>query len=562
MLYRSPRPEGITASKGDYVANWIETHCVYTVGHLAGQSVTLMEWQRAFLRYLFAVDPTGETARRWYRWALLGIPKKNGKTEMAGWLGLYFLFGDGEPTAQVACAASADHQAELVFGAAARCAEWSPTLNKVADVYDREIVPKPDAINHAMQSQGWIGAPGTPRLFCFPGSRLVRVTSGTGTNDGPSWHAIICDELHEWEGTKGRKLWTVLTNGIGGRRQPMILQITTAGIPDEDATWFQQYELGMRLVDDPTIDPRYLFWWYGPAKDEQRHYKDLALAEEVNPSWGVTLPDPETYLADQQTKKNESEYKRYFLNQPTESEDVWLPEGAWDQCEQPDLELDPDRPLYVGIDGALKRDSFAIVAYQPQEPPAEVLELIKEFIAQLGASEDLVPETVDVVRAWIWENPLPKQHPRHGDWKLELQGPMNKLRELRAEFPVAAWMDPDTYEEFEGPAYGYDPYTMEFIAQELEDEGLNMIEVPQTDQRMCPASETLYQKIMIKALAHNGDPNYRRQIHGAVQKEKERGWRLARPKGTTRKIDAAIATAMSAYLANQQQEISTGPNIW
>ena len=562
MLYRSPRPSFITASRGDYVADWIEAHCVYTVGHLAGQPVQLMDWQREFLRYLFAVDPTGETARRWYRWCLLGIPKKNGKTEMAAWLGLYFLLGDGEPSAWVACAASADHQADLVYGAARRCVEWSPTLRLVAEPYDREIIPRAEAINQARATQGWLGDPSMPRLYVSPGSKLVRVTAGTGTNDGPSWHAIICDELHEWEGDKGRKLWTILTNGIGGRRQPIILQITTAGIPDEDATWWQQYELGMRLVDEPEIDPRYLFWWYGPAAGEERPYKDIDLAQEVNPSWGVTLPDPKTYLTDQQTKKTESEYKRYFLNQPTESEDVWLPEGVWDACAHPDLELDPARPLYVGIDGALKRDSFAIVAYQPQEPPPAVRQFFDSLVEELGISPDLVPTTIDVVRAWIWENPLPKQHPRHGDWKLDLQSPMNKLRELRALFPEVAWVDPKTYEEFDGPAYGYDPYTMEFIAQELEDEGLNMQEVPQTDQRMCPASETLYQKITIGALAHNGDANYRRQIHGAVQKEKERGWRLARPKNTTRKIDAAIATAMAAYLANQQQEFDTTPNVW
>lgn len=534
-LIKSNRPPQIKASKGDYVIDWIETHCVYTVGRWVGQQVKLLEWQKDFLRHLFAIDP--ETKRRWYRWALLGIPKKNGKTELAAWLGLYFLIGDNEPAAWVACAASSDNQADLVFGAAKRCAEWSPTLSKVCVTYDREIL--------------------VPSL---PGAKLVRVTSGTGTNDGPSWHAVICDELHEWVG-KGEDLWSILTNGIGGREQPVVLQITTAGFDVEGTVCGQQYEWGKQLVREPDLDPHYLMWWYEPV-DPKCDYRDEEVWRDVTPSWGVAIPDPIKYLRDQALKKTESVFRRYFLNQWVRAEDIWLPYEAWESCIQEDRDLSRRYPLYVGVDGALRRDSMALVAYQPQ-PVTELEELQMRALAEEHGFE--LPEmlTRDVVRSWIFENPYPKRHPKHGNWKLNLHEPKNVLRELFRDFPEVAMYDEDD-EPLVGPAFGYDPYALELFASDLEDEGLNMVEVPQTPQRMCPASETLYEKILTQIVAHDNDPTLDRHIHSAVPKESDRGWRIVKPKDSPGvKVDGAIALAMAAHLAHlAMPEASDGFEIY
>ncbi len=536
MLLKSERPPQLRASRGDYVIDWIETHCVYTVGRWLGKPVNLLEWQKDFIRLMFAVDPT--SGMRWYRWVLLGVPKKNGKTELAGWLALYFMIGDNEPGAWVACAASADHQADLVFGAAKRCAEWSPTLSKVCVATDREIT--------------------VPSL---PGARLVRVTAGTGTNDGPSWHAIICDELHEWPDPKGTKLWEILTNGIGGREQPIILQITTAGF-DLETVCGQQYLLGKQLVQDHTIDPYYLFYWFEPD-DENVDHSSLDVWKDVNPSWGATLPYPEKYLRDQFTKKTESTFRRYFLNQWVEAEDLWLPYGTWDQCEDQAYDLDPELPLYVGVDGALKRDTFAIVAWQRQEiDDPDELERFEDLYRELGI-ETPARFTRDVIRSWMFENPYPRGHPAHEGWKLNLQEPMTKLRELRQEFQQPAAMDEDEW-EIEGPIMGYDPYALELVASDLRDEGLNMVEFPQTDARMCPASELVYEKVVTGVVAHDGSPRLRRHIQSAVPKVKERGWRITRPKGVRQPIDGCTAFVMAGHLAytTPEPEENDGPSIW
>lgn len=512
-------------TQGHRVIRWIETHCVYTQGKWVGQPARLLPWEKEFILHLFRTRDDGS---RKYRWALLGIPKKNGKTELAAWLALYFLIGDEEPSPWVCAAASTEHQANLVYGAAHRCADWSPTLRQVTERYN-----------------GFMNAPSVP------GSQLQRLAAVAGANDGPSWHAVIIDELHEWQGTKGRNVWTVLTNGIGARDNPMILQITTAGFDLEGTVCGQQYTYGKRLATgeiDPNEEPHdeYLFWWYeGPTviDGEPVDYRDIRVWKAANPSWNATLPNTERYLRGQLAKKTEGEFKRYFLNMWTHAEDSWLADGDWER-NQSELQLDRDLPLYVGIDGALKRDRFAINMVQLQK---------------------VDHRDIWVTRSRVWENPYPVGHPRRNDWKLKLEEPFDLLRQLYKDYPVPAWENED--EVFPGPAFGYDPAYIEYGAQVLEGEGLNMIEVPQSDSRICPACELLYQKIIAREIAHDGDRAFQRHVYNAKVRQKARGWRVEKSAGNNH-IDALSALIMSTYLlvaANPpgvNENDQEGPSIW
>ncbi|HET8627391.1 MAG TPA: terminase large subunit, partial [Thermomicrobiales bacterium] len=116
-------------STGWHVIAVIHSHCVCTNGEWIGRPAKLQPWQQRLLWRLFEVEvgADGHWVRR-YRRALLGIARKNGKTELAAWLTLYFLLFDGEQSPQIFCGANSEEQADLVFGAAKLCAEHSPTL--------------------------------------------------------------------------------------------------------------------------------------------------------------------------------------------------------------------------------------------------------------------------------------------------------------------------------------------------------------------------------------------------------------------------------------------------
>jgi phage terminase large subunit-like protein len=422
------------------------------------------------------------------------VPKKNGKTELAAALALYFLLADGEPAPLVVCAAASEEQADLVFEAAKTMCALSPYLAAVTERFQKEIL-----------------------VPSIPGAKLKRVAAAAGTNDGQNIHVVICDELHEWQGDKGEKVWTVLTNATGARQQPLVLQITTAGYDLEGTICGKQYTHGCGVRDGTVQDPGYYFHWV--AAPPESDYRDPEVWRAANPSYGTLVH--EAFFRDQLSKKTESVFRRYFLNQWVASEEIWIPYGVWDRC-QSDLELDPDRPVYVGIDIARNIDSSALVVAQQQA--------------------DRI-----VLRATVWQNPYPESHSLHDSWRMNNALVMDRCRELYAAFPEPACAIDG--ERMPGPLFAYDPWRFRPEAEALTGEGLALVEFPQNDARMIPASQAFYEAILKGRVAHDGDPVLKRHVEQVTADQKPRGWRMSKPVGSARKIDAAIAAAIALYCA-------------
>lgn len=480
-------------TKGPAVVRWIESNCIFTNGEWIGRPFKLLAWQKRLIYQLFEVDDSG---LRRYRWCLLGIPKKNGKTELAAALALYLLIADGEPAPLIVCAAASDEQADLVFGAAKRMCELSATLSLVTERYDKEIL-----------------------VPSIPGAKLKRVAAAAGTNDGQNIFALFADELHEWTGPKGEGCWNVLTNGTGARRQPLIFETTTAGYDLEGTVCGRQYTYGKKVESGEVDDPRYLFRWYEAPQGSD--HRDPAVWEAANPSYGVLVH--ENFFLDQLGKKTEAVFRRYFLDQWTSSAEAWLPFGAWDACRD-DLGLDPNLPLRVGVDVALRNDSTAVVAAQKRGERT-------------------------ILRSRVWANPYPEGHSLHDSWELNIFEVEEYLKELRVQFPAPATEIDGRL--MPGPEFNYDPAYFQRSAQLLEGEGLAMVKYPQHDSYMVPASQGFYQLVMERKIAHDGDPILAAHVAAATADQKPRGWRLTKPKGSRKKIDAAIAAAIAAHRAQE-----------
>lgn len=481
---------------GNRVISFIETHCVFTTGSWRGKPFRLLPWQKSLLLSLFEVFP--DTLLRKYLWALIGTPKKNGKTELVAALALYFLLGDGELDPQIAVAASAEEQANILFNAARTMAELSPTLSQLTERFDKEIYSK------------------LPQ-----GGRMVRVAAAVGSNDGPSWSVVICDELHEWTGPKGRGVWNTLTNGTIARKQPMVLQITTAGV-DRDTVCYEQYEYGLKVQSGEIDDPRFFFTWFGVP--DESDWRNPEVWKAANPSYGVAVN--EAAIRDQMNRKPEGVFRRYFLNQWTEATVLWLPSGAWEALTVPGLELDSESTTWVAIDAATRYDSTAVLAGQWQDGKL-------------------------CVNSRIWERPIDIATGKPSEsWRLPMAELAEHVRDLHIAYNVAA--------------IAYDPAYITMLAQELSGDGLPMEEFPQTTSRMAPASQALYELIVSQRLSHPGDSALTRHIKAAAAEATGNGngaWRLVKSKAR-RKMDGAIALAMVAALATQAEEKQAAPNIW
>ena len=460
-------PDVKARTKGFEVIEWIEAHCVHTAAEWTGRPFRLFDWQKRLLLQLFEVN--AENVRR-YRWALVGVSKKAGKTELAAAVALFMLIADGEPSPLVVCAAASDEQADLVYGAARTMCERSPTLSLITECFDREIL-----------------------VPSIPGARLKRVAAVAGTNDGQNISCVVADELHEWVGGRGEAVWNVLTNGTGARRQPLVFQITTAGY-DTESIAYKQYQHGRAVEAGQVDDPRYLMHWIEAPADAD--YRDPAVWRAANPSFGITVH--EDFYADQLTKKSASVFRRYFLNQWVESEDGWIEPSAWDACAG-DVEFDPSRPAYVGVDIGFKQDSSAVA------------------VAQLDPSGKLHVRVL-----------LRTPSPGHPTAVADVRADVAQLAgELRVE------------------EVAFDPYHFRESAEILEERGITTAQFDQNDSRMAPASETLFELIREGRLVHDGDLELRSHVLAAVPSRTERGVRISKRRSKKR-IDAAVALAMAA----------------
>jgi phage terminase large subunit-like protein len=518
---------GFTAD-ADYTAVGTITHQIPRLGTLAlggdpssvevfdvldypGEALT----QKRFLLEQFEVTNRGtDDAPVWlrrHRWGLVGIPKKNGKTELGAGVGVYLAVDDEEPSAKVVCAAASDDQANLLYTAASKICNWSPTLEPYSEVKNKHIEFDTGDI-----------APG----------ELRRVAAVAGANDGKNNSGVLIDELHEWIAPKSRAVFTVLTQGGGARRQPINIMITTAG-SDEDSICYELYEHGLNVRSGETIDDSFYFLWYEAPVDAD--YKDPETWKKANPSWGLILK--QEFYEDIITKRSESEFCRYFLNRWMEADDIWEAAIFWPGLEG-ETGLRDDLPTYIGIDIGRRHDSSAVVTTQWD---GKLLHVKSKF----------------------WMNPHPPGSERGQKWALNIGEVEDYLKEEFKRYPEPSVTDEEDGYREPGPAFLYDPHFFVRSAELLEGEGMSMVEFPQSDTKMVPASQNLFELIKTGAVVHDGNEILTKHMRSVVAKFKERGWRISRPEGSRKHIDGAVALAMAAYAASAEFDDQEQPfNIY
>ncbi len=140
-----PWPEGVprplsappltdAPSDGPKVIKWIEANCVYGEGDAWGEPVRLGLFQKIFLCWLYERRADG---RYRYRRALLEVPKGNGKTSLAAWIGAYQ--SASQHSAVIPVAAASYDQAEILFGDLRSTVTESPTLSQVMVAFEGEV---------------------------------------------------------------------------------------------------------------------------------------------------------------------------------------------------------------------------------------------------------------------------------------------------------------------------------------------------------------------------------------------------------------------------------------
>jgi hypothetical protein len=278
-------------------------------------------WQRDHV--LNPVIDKVDGKRRWDTF-LIGLPKKNGKSTLAGCIATYALLLD-DPNPEVYSTAGDKDQARIIFNFTKKAFERSPGLRPLVKI-KKDVIERVDG----------------------NGIYQVLASDSTGSH-GLNASCVIWDEL--WN-QPSYDLWEALTHSPA-RKNPFHFIATYSGYQARSGNLlWDLYSRGM-TGEDPK---QYTFWRSGP---------DANFA-----SW-VTAE----YLKSQQLRLPDHIFRRLHWNEWSVAQDAKtfrIPEECWQGAFE--NYLGADHKYVVGIDLARSRDFTAYCVIRKNVSPVRLVE--------------------------------------------------------------------------------------------------------------------------------------------------------------------------------------------
>lgn len=461
-----------------------------------GQPFILEEWQRAIVCNLFGWLRKDGTRR--YREALIYVPRKNGKTELAGGLGCLMLFADREPGAQIYCAAADRDQARLVFTAARSMVQAEPELSSRAQVLLNSIVvPETSSVLKVISAEAY-------------------------TKHGANAHGVIIDELHSQPNSE---LVDVLMTSTGARRQPLVIHITTADF-DRESICNRKYDYARKVRDGVVDDPAFLPVIYDVPVDAD--WTSREVWAKSNPNLGVSVSVE--YLTRECARAQveptyENTFKRLHLNMRTQQNVRWLTLEAWDRCNQPvDLERLAGLPCVAGLDLSATTDLTALVLVWGDQYSGV------SIWPWFWAPEDKAPqrEKKDRVPYLTWAR----------------QGMLELTPGAVVDYDVIRSRIGEISKRFGLHEIAVDPWNSTQLATQLISDGFEVVHFGQGFRDMSAPTKELERMVVSGNLRHGGHPILRWMAsHVAVDSDAAGNLKPSKAKSTER-IDGIVATVM------------------
>ena len=338
--------------------------------------------------------------------------------------------------------------------------------------------------------------------------RVVSADAGLQQGLNPSF--VVIDEYHVH---KNSELFDALTLGSATRSQPLALVISTAGF-DLESPLGRLWRYGSKVKNGEVVDPSFGMTWHGPTDTEEYDIHDPEVWARFNPAWDHFLNHAEFESAHRRTA--EAPFTRYRLNGWTKVENSWLPAGVFEALAS-DRRLEPGERVVLGFDGSFAGDATALVACTVDEP--RHLEIIG-----------------------LWEKPDDQS----------AMGWRTPVHEVYGEIVEA-------FDRFNVVELAADPWRFEQSLASLDEEFPDRVVQFNTGsaQRMTQATVAMFEAIVDGRLSHNGDPALVRHFGNAILREDNRGGsRITKNhKGSTRKIDAAVASLIAHHRAAVWREV-------
>lgn len=330
----------------------------------------------------------------------------------------------------------------------------------------------------------------TPRVVTpFNNGELFPIANDVDGLQGLDPSLAIVDEI----GFQPIAAWDSLRMASGKRPQSLVIGVGTPGLDRDNALFHLR-----RIIHEGQRPSGLVFKEYTAPLD-------APLEEEA--TWRLANPAIKAGFLRISALHNdlaitpEGHFRIFRLGQWVDGVDSWLGPNSrviWDSLAAP-YDFLPSATTWVGVDVGIKRDSTAVVAVQRDD--AGVFHALPRFWLP---SDDRPVDVTDV---------------------------MAYIRELSRAYDVQA--------------VSFDPRFFDVPAKMLGDEGLPLIEIPQSVERMTGICGALFELVKGgQKIRHDGDEVLATHVLNAIPRFNERGFTLAKNKSRGR-IDGVIALALA-----------------
>jgi len=472
-------------------------------GPNAGKRLRMRPWQLFFVCSVFGWVRIDSGTRR-FSMAYLYVPRGNGKSTMAAPIGLVMTALDAEGGAEVYSAAVTKEQARIVWGVAKTMTDRDVTFRRRFGV---------DTAALAILQQS-------------TASTFKPLSRDAQSLDGLNVHCAILDELAQH---KTREVYDVIVTGMGKRKQPLLLAITTCGA-NQSGIGFEQWRYCQQVLQSVVTDDSCFALLY--TIDDDDDWTRPETWKKANPNWDVSvMPDAIERLANKATQiaSQQNAFKQKHLNVWTNADVAWMDVRHWNACADLNMSLSDftqDDECVIGLDLASKVDIAAkIKIFRRVVDDKEHFYLFTDF--------------------WLPELAIQEaRNASYAGW--EIDGFIHTTPGDTTDFGVIRdSIIADDQPNFYLRDVAYDPWQALQLAKELESAGVPVIEYRATVANFSAPMKEIEALVMDRRLHHDGNPVMAWMVTNVVCHYDAKDNIYPRKERPENKIDGVVASIIA-----------------
>ena len=526
-------PEGFwhySEKRANRVVTFIENFCKHpktSTGVKAGDAFKLLDWQRdEVIKPLFGTMRYSEEQERYvrqYQMAWIEIARKQGKTTIASAIAIYMTGFDGEESAEVYLVAIDRDQAAVAFNAARDIIKKSPMLDKEFTIIDSR-----------------------KRIIHRKTNSIMEVLSADA--DGALGKNPSCVIYDEAAFAPNGGLWSALRTGMGARREPLFLAITTAAYTSKKFG-YEKHTYAEQVVANPVFDPNQFVFLRNTPMDAD--WTDEANWAYANPSLGASV-SIEFYRTEAKTAQNQptlqNDFRVFYLNQWVAQSNRWIDMGDWAASGRAGGHVREEdllgRECYGGLDLSSTQDSSSWVLVFPGSP-----------------TDADAPGYTLLVRTWLPRGAIEKRNNMQN--LLELWGNeqwLNITDGDRIDYDAIEKQILDDASKFKVQMIGYDKWNSHQMIQHLEAADMTCVQIEQTVARLNDATREFERLVVKQSLFHGNNPLLAWHVENVSIVNNGEGLIKPSKKMSAEKIDtvAAAVNALAVAMLPKKQKQSVG----